>query len=248
MKSPPLFVLGLAALAAVDQPTARSQDAPAPPPPARVRVDVQMVSIPVAEAGRLIPAFQNRQTANEAWNRLQTMITNAEATLIGWPVAWAMNGERAVFESLTEDRYPTEPMPPNAPHSGFASARWTGPTWGPHTPSAFETRNTGATLEAEATVRQDGKVISLNLVSQYMRRIATREWHTQTDPLGIAGVQQQPEFLTSKVTVFLDVRRDQPYLIGTFVVAEPQPHVELFILRARATLLPPNAFPPPFAK
>lgn len=245
-----LTALCVTAIAGIVAPPAHGQDVIPRHPAARIRMDVQMVSIPVAEAGRLVPAFLNRKTANDAWTRLQVMITKGEAKLIGWPVVWTQNGQRGVSESITEHRDPTQPPPPNYPQPIPApqTPPWIGPTWGPWTPSAFETRNTGCTLEAEPIVEEDRKVISLNLTAQHVRRIATREWHTQADPAGVSGVQQQPEFRTSTITTSLDVRHDEPILIGTFVVAEPQPHVELFILHAKATKLPADAFPSPPAK
>lgn len=238
-----LTALCLAVFAGFTGPAAHSEDADRPTPIARIRVDVQMVSIPIAEAGRLIPAFENRETANDAWTRLQAMITNGEATLIGWPILWLRSGQRGVFESIGEDRYPTEFTPPQAAgESSFGQGKIR-PTRIPFSPTAFETRNTGCTLEANASVEKDGKVITLDIVAQFVRRIATREWRIRADAIGSIGVLQQPDFLTSKVTTSLHVRHEKPILIGTFVVAEPQPHVELFILHTKATQLPAVTFP-----
>jgi hypothetical protein len=81
-------------------------------------------------------------------------------------------------------------------------------------------------------------MVQLHLVSEFVRRTGTRELHTQRSPLGITGVVQQPEFQTSRIASELLVARDQPTLAGVFVLSEPDPHVELHIVRARATLLP----------
>lgn len=246
-----LTALCVAAIAGLTSPSAHSQDAIPPYPPARIRVDVQMVSIPIAEAGQLIPAFMDRKTANDAWTRLQAMITDGKATLMAWPIVWTYSGQRGVIESITEHRDPTEPMPPHPPQTFSDSP--TSPlesfTWGPfYVPAAFETRNVGASLEVEAIAEKDGKVIDLNIVPQYVHRTATPEWRSQWIPPYLIGIQQQAEFRTSKVTTYLKVRRDEPTLVGTFVVSEPQPHVELFILHAKATMLPVDAFPLPPAK
>ncbi len=243
-----LTALCLAVVAGATGPAVHSEDADPPTPIARIRVDVQMVSIPIAEAGRLIPAFENRETANDAWTRLQAMITNGEASLIGWPMLWLRGGQRCVFESIGEDRYPTAFNPPQAPGESSFGPRKIRPTRIPFSPTAIETRNTGCTLEADASVEKDGKVITLDIVAQYVRRIVTREWRIKADAIGSIGVLQQPDFLTSKVTTSLSVRHDKPILIGTFVVAEPQPHVELFILHTKATRLPAVAFPSLFFK
>ncbi|HSI11961.1 MAG TPA: hypothetical protein VK961_07950 [Chthoniobacter sp.] len=244
-----LTALYVAAFAVITAPPARSQDADPPIPPAQIRVDVQMVSIPVSEAGRLVPALQDRKKANDAWTRLQAMIASGEASLTAWPVLQLQNRQRGAIESIAEFRYQTEFNPPQGPGMPFPPApRIVASTWGPKTPSAFETRNTGCTLEAEATIEQDSKVISLNLVAQMVRLLEIRKWHTQASPAGVSGVQEQPDFQTLKITTSLDARSMQPELIGVFVVPEPKPHVELFILHAKATLLPASTFLPPPAK
>jgi hypothetical protein len=244
-----LTALCVAGVVGIAGPPVHSQDAIPSYPPDSIRVDVQMVSIPVAEAGRLIPSFMDRKTVNDAWNRLQAMITDGKATLMAWPIVWTHSGQRVVIESITEHRDSTVPMPPSPPQTFEPTISPSEEfTWGPfYVPGAFETRNAGASLEVEAIAEQDGKVIDLSIVPQYVQRIATREWRSQWLPY-LVGVQQQPEFRTSKVTTYLKVRNNEPTLIATFVVAEPQPHVELFIVHAKATMLPAGAFLPPPAK
>src|SRR5258708_33621843 len=50
---------------------------------ARVRVEVQMVSVSVADARGLVPALQDRKTALEAFARVQEMLAQDKATLVG---------------------------------------------------------------------------------------------------------------------------------------------------------------------
>src|SRR5437879_7367831 len=69
-------------------------------------------------------------------------------------------------------RYPTqftEPKVPNISGRGSSNSTTTTialPVVGPSTPSNFETRNTGVTLEVEPVVGPDGVTIDLNLVPQ----------------------------------------------------------------------------------
>src|SRR6185503_20617892 len=71
-----------------------------------------------------------------------------------------------------EFRYPTqftEPKVPDIQGRGSSSSTTTTialPVVGPSTPSNFETRNTGVTLEVEPVVGPDGVTIDLNLVPQ----------------------------------------------------------------------------------
>lgn len=91
--------------------------------------------------------------------------------LLSAPSVTTKSGQRAVIEIVREFRYPTQFQPPQIPQtvgsingttsSGSASVPVT-----PTTPTAFETRNTGVTLEVEPVVGPDGVTIDLNLVPQ----------------------------------------------------------------------------------
>jgi hypothetical protein len=211
-----------------------------------MRVDVQMVSISVADARALVPEFQTRQKANAAWARLQEMIAQGQAELLAWPVVWLRTGnDRGSSEGCLEDRHPTEYTPPMIPQT-ISTDLPPHPVWGSNTPTAFETRNTGAMLDVTAVkAAGDGTEVDLAIVSEFSRRIRTHEWRIQRSPLGVEGVATQPDFQTSKVDTSLWLHRDEPSLIGVFLQSEPAPHVELHILHARVMHLPPGALNSP---
>jgi hypothetical protein len=250
------FSIVLAVVAAVGSPWAGGEElAPLPVPgasspdpsvvkPVSVRADVQMVSVSVADARALVPAFENRKTAGEAWTRLQSMIVHGDAKLMAWPVLWLRNGYRGFTESILEDRYATEFVAPRFPQI-FGGPEPKIPSWGPNAPTAFETRNLGAILEAEVSTEPASEIIDLDFRSEFSRRTETREWLTQASPLGVAGVMQQPFFQTAKTTTSVRIHRAEPCLVGVFVLVEPNPHVELHILHAQVKPLPPNVPRPP---
>ena len=92
--------------------------------------------------------------------------------LLSAPKITTKSGQRAVIEIVREFRYPTqftEPKVPDIQSHGTTSSTTTTvalPVVGPSTPSNFETRNTGVTLEVEPVVGPDGITIDLNLVPQ----------------------------------------------------------------------------------
>jgi general secretion pathway protein D len=105
--------------------------------------------------------------------------------LLSAPKVTTKSGQRAVIEIIREFRYPTEFDPPQIPqnfgNTGIGGGVTTiNPLTGllsssgsqgsfpvtPTTPTAFETRNTGVTLEVEPTVGPDGYTVDLNLVPQ----------------------------------------------------------------------------------
>ncbi len=99
--------------------------------------------------------------------------------LLSAPRVTTKSGQRAVIEIVREFRYPTQFQPPQIPQT-VGSVRTGDTTLGdlvpigstsnipvtPTTPTAFETRNTGVTLEVEPVVGPDGVTIDLNLVPQ----------------------------------------------------------------------------------
>ncbi|MEO5718882.1 MAG: Amuc_1098 family type IV pilus outer membrane protein, partial [Chthoniobacterales bacterium] len=101
--------------------------------------------------------------------------------LLSAPRVTTKSGQRAVIEIVREFRYPTQFDPPKIPNSvgsipvggggsgvtlDFTSTSAGSVPVTPTTPTAFETRNTGVTLEVEPVVGPDGVTIDLNLVPQ----------------------------------------------------------------------------------
>jgi len=222
-------LLSMSALAAGDLPSAS------------VRVDVQMVSVSTAVALQLVPALADEKTAEKAFAEVQEMLARGDATLLAWPVLWVRSGARAFSESIEEFRYPVPFNPPPDPSRSFKIAsvpQEVYPSWGEAVPTSFETRNIGAVLEVQSTVIAEGGTIDLALDAQFGRPVRGRQYVLQRSPLGIQGLMERPEFAESKVTTLLRLRSGLPHLLSVFVMANPEPHLELFIVRATATSAP----------
>ena len=102
------------------------------------------------------------------------------------------------------------------------------------TPTTFETRKVGITLEVEPVVSPDGKTIKLDLVPEHVR---LKDYHKVTVEKPSTGgkvVVEQPEFDTMKVTTSLTLKNGQRVLMGVFRVSEPPKHLEMFLLKAEA--------------
>jgi hypothetical protein len=212
-------------------------DAQAPASAASVRVDVQMVSLSVADAARLVPDLQAPAKAEAAWTRLQTKMARGDAKLLAWPVLRMQDGRDATTEEAVEVRYPTEFDPPQGP-TVFGPDPLIYPTWGPRAQTAFETRNIGAKVYVDARVEPGGEAMRLIVTSEYVHPPVFKTWHTQRSPMGIDGLAEQPIFRSAKVRTDLRVHRDRPVLLGVFIFQDPEPHAELHILRAQTTVRP----------
>jgi general secretion pathway protein D len=93
------------------------------------------------------------------------------------PSVTAKSGQKATIEVIREFIYPTEYEPPELPNSvGTTSTFGLGGVGGfssggsfpvtPATPTAFETRNTGVTMEVEPTIGENDFVIDLRFVPE----------------------------------------------------------------------------------
>jgi len=165
--------------------------------------------------------------------------------LLSAPRVTTKSGQRAVIEIVREFRYPTQFQPPQIPQTvgavrsegvagdiiplGSSSTIPVTPT----TPTAFETRNTGVTLEVEPVVGPDGVTIDLNLVPQVVEfegfinygspilSPSTSFFDTlasviRTTPQNVItpNVINQPIFSTRKVTTSVSVWDGQTVVLG----------------------------------
>ncbi len=163
--------------------------------------------------------------------------------LLSAPRVTTKSGQRAVIEIIREFRYPTEFDPPQipqtfqsppAPLAAVAPSPSSFPVT-PTTPTAFETRNTGVTLEVEPVVGPDGYTIDLNLVPQVVEfegfiNYGSPIQTTSTNP--ITGAQSvnvitsntinQPIFSTRKVTTSVSVFDGATVMLGGLIREDVQ--------------------------
>jgi general secretion pathway protein D len=155
--------------------------------------------------------------------------------LLSAPRVTTKSGQRAVIEIVREFRYPTQFDPPKIPDrtdaSVISTTGITGASTGafpvtPTTPTGFETRNTGVTLEVEPVVGPDGVTIDLNLVPQVVEfegfiNYGSPIQSVSVNALGISSsftltpnVINQPIFNSRKVTTSVSVWDGQTVVLG----------------------------------
>lgn len=165
--------------------------------------------------------------------------------LLSAPRVTTKSGQRAVIEIVREFRYPTQFDAPQIPQTvgSLTTRNDTGgiiPLGGassvpvtPTTPTHFETRNTGVTLEVEPVVGPDGITIDLNLVPQVVEFegfinygspiLAPSSSFLNTVTGGLINSPQsvltpnvinQPIFSTRKVTTSVSVWDGQTVVLG----------------------------------
>ena len=165
--------------------------------------------------------------------------------LLSAPKVTTKSGQKAIIEIIREFRYPTEFDPPQIPQNvGQQGGSFSlTPTLvqppssfpvTPTTPTTFETRNTGVTLEVEPVVGPDSYTIELSLVPQVVEfegfiNYGSPIQTTSTNALGISStnvitpnVINQPIFSTRKVTTSVSIFDGQTVLIGGLIREDVQ--------------------------
>jgi general secretion pathway protein D len=161
--------------------------------------------------------------------------------LLSAPRLTTKSGQRAIIEVVREFRYPTRFTPPQLPNisvSGGGSGSANIPAIAaPSTPSDFETRNTGVTLEVEPVVGPDGVTIDLNLVPQVVEFEGFINYGSPINAIAInttAGISisrpvpitdnviNQPIFSSRKVTTSVSVWDGQTVVLGGLIREDVQ--------------------------
>jgi general secretion pathway protein D len=148
--------------------------------------------------------------------------------LLSSPRITTKSGQRAVIEIIREFRYPTEFDPPQVPTEiggNASSAIVVTPT----TPTTFETRNTGVTLEVEPVVGADGYTIDLNLVPQVVEFEGFINYGSPilastgtSSSILTENVINQPIFSSRKITTSVSVWDGQTVALGGLIREDVQ--------------------------
>ena len=155
--------------------------------------------------------------------------------LLSAPSVTTKSGQRAIIEVIRELRYPGTYTPPQVPSISSSTSTVIGATTTvpvvvtPTTPSTWEVRNTGVTLEVEPVVGGDATTIDLNLIPQVVEFEGFINYGSPIFAIGVntaAGVSiansilltqntiNQPVFSTRKVTTSVSVYDGQTVVLG----------------------------------
>jgi hypothetical protein len=184
-----------------------------------VRVTTQVIEVP----HRTLTAWTagEPKSGPELHRLAWELVKKDEARVVDTSILSGKAGEKMAIESITECIFPTEvdassPLPlPSESSGGIAFF----PPVFRYTPTAFETRNAGITLEAMSSGSGDAGV-GLQLVSSLVGRAPATEWKTFRDAWGDASIRC-PTFRTHRQIVQTDLVPGQYEWIG-LMNPEPQ--------------------------
>lgn len=163
--------------------------------PQLVRVQVEFVETSHETLTRLMAEPRESSDDTELRKELAGLVEKDEARVVETMMCITRSGEKATVESIEEFIYPTEYEPaelPNTitvPDDGTDTEVWVkGVATGP-TPTAFETRNLGSTLEIAPVLGMSGKIIDLSFAPEIVYHVKNETWVEWKDIRGEAPIQ-----------------------------------------------------------
>ncbi len=130
-------------------------------------------------------------------NAVQQWIKEGKAEIIESATVLARSGQRAKVESIDEYIYPTEYNPSKAPNEVTLKDGAEAPI-AATSPTAFETRNLGTTLEVDPVLGADNTTIDMNMSPENVLLEGVEKWHHKSvDPRFQTNF---PTFYTMKIT------------------------------------------------
>ena len=177
----------------------------------QIRVMVEFIEVTHERFTELM--FGDKPAANdtELRKRLAELIKDGKASIMETMLSTVQDGQKATTSSAEEFIYPTEYEPAELPIEAPAKEGEApkivserildavGPT-----PTAFETRNLGSTLEIHPTASADGKSIGLRIVPEIVHHTGNTVWAEWKGKHGNSPIQM-PQFYTLRFNTAVTV-------------------------------------------
>lgn len=189
--------------------------------PKLIRVQVEFIDVSHEQLTDLL--FGEKAPANDVEMRKQVarLIKDGKASILETMLCTARSGEKATSESIEEYIYPTEYEPAELPNEiHFADKEdaeaakltrrdfATGPT-----PTAFETRNLGSTLEIEPTLGMDNRIIDLRFLPEITYHVGNETWAEWKGQHGNSPIQM-PKFYKIAINTSVTLATGRPMLVA----------------------------------
>ncbi len=199
----------------------------APPAPSTqnplIQVTVEYIEVTQEEATRLLYKEKLGKDGTKLRAELQTMMESGRAKPFETLMASCKAQQKATSESIREVIYPTEYEPAQLP-TNVGIDKQTSPTpemikvlsslVTPETPTAFETRNTGGTVELEAVLADDKKTIQLRLIPELVIDTGVKKFNARKDAQGDELCVEMPLFYAIRFNMAADLMDGAPQLLS----------------------------------
>ena len=215
-----------------------------PAPPATITVEVQVFSMPRPEAATIVLNQPVDTDYAAVLQQVQLLVAEEKARLVASPSLGTLSGQRAVVESVLEYRFPTEFSPPQIPQTTGETVRKVTKTTTtvettsvfpqtPATPTAFDRKDLGTTLEVEPTFSPESKLITIQLSVQFVALQGTSKFTGEN-----GSIIEQPLFYMKKITTNASMKNGGVFFMGTVepdrTLSKDEDLTEIVFLRCTA--------------
>lgn len=193
--------------------------------PAFIQVQVEFVELSHKKMTELL--FLSEPESSDATGlrkQLAGLVKDGEAEVLETMMVVARNGEKAISEGIREFIYPTEYEPAEVPNEVDLPDKKGGLTpedvkllsmlRTPATPTSFETRNLGSTLEIAPNVGENHRVIDLQLAPEIVWHAGNTIWNETKDGAGNVATIEMPLFYKLSVSTAITCIDGQYTLIA----------------------------------
>ena len=189
--------------------------------PKQIRVQVEFIDVSHEQLTELL--FGEKAPANDEEMRKQVaqLVKDGKASILETMLCIARSGQKATSEAIEEYIYPTEYEPAEMPEKVEIDGKQDGGislqgrrdlATGP-TPTAFETRNLGSTLEIEPTLGVDNKIIDLRFLPEIVYHVGNEVWAEWKGQHGNSPIQM-PKFYKVSVNTSVTLADGKPMLVA----------------------------------
>lgn len=183
-----------------------------PEPEKQLFIILEMIEVNHADFTKWLLENRMERDATGLRRTVQEWVRAGQGTILETTTVMARSGQRAKVESIDEYIYPTEYDPPSVPNEVTLSDGAAAPISGV-TPTAFETRNLGVTLEVDPVLNAEESAIDLNLAPERVELAGFTEW--SSEKIDELFKTTQPTFHTMKTTTQVTVPDGGYVLLGT---------------------------------
>jgi hypothetical protein len=192
--------------------------------PVNISICYEDFSLPLAQAA----ALQREGLTNaEFYAKVIGAVGKDSVRQETFSMLRSKHGYKSTTENVSELMYPTEHEPaqlsnavttgvPGTDKDGKATAAGPLPVSGPvaiartpSTPSAFETRNLGFTIEFDPVLSEDNKLVDLRLLPEHTTLVGRSSWGQEFNTVEMPTIENQ------RINTAVTLKVNEPFLLGT---------------------------------
>ena len=186
--------------------------------PKMIRVQVEHIELSHKDLTRLMrEEVAETSDAKALRMKVQALVEKDEAKVIDTQIVMGRSGQKQTTESRQEFIYPTEYEPMNClpPVEGEETKLPESPAFPLFgSPTSFETRHVGSSLETEPTIGENDRIIDLRLLPELIWHTGNTVWNERKDELGNVYKVSMPDFYTLSMSTSISCISGQYVMAG----------------------------------